>query len=130
MIPEDIRKAYAFYREKMFGEAKEFPLGTERDETGAPYLELSPDGKMAILGRDRGEETFRQETYSVDELMYFLFRKTAFSRALSQAPTDKPYKESERIAAEELGKLNPAWKVKFFEEQAARRAAGLIADGC
>ncbi len=54
MIIDDIRKAYFFYSEKMFGEAKDFPLTTKLDEAGGRYFEISPDGKMALLARDRG----------------------------------------------------------------------------
>ncbi len=128
MIPDQIRKAYAFYSEKMFGEAKEFPYSTTPEEGGGPYCELSPDGKMALLAKDRGIECARQETYSVDEFMYFIFYDFALSRGFYKGPADRPYKESERIMGDELGELNPEWKKRFLKERVAKRAAGLIAD--
>jgi hypothetical protein len=116
MIFDDIRKAYAFYSEKMFGEAKEFPYSTTPEEGGGPYCELSPDGKMALLAKDRGIECSRQETYSVDEFMYFIFSWKAVSLGFREGPADRPYEENRRIAAEELGKLKPEWKLRFLEE--------------
>jgi hypothetical protein len=123
MIIDDIRKAYSFYSEQMFGEAKDFPLTTERDEAGGRYFEISPDGKMTLLARDRGTECYREETYSVDEFMYFIFCAYAFSIGFYEGPTDRPYEENRRIVVEEIGKLNPAWKLRYLKERAANDAA-------
>jgi len=55
-----------------------FPLGTEVDEFGAPYIEISGSGKLAIVARDRGEECLRKETTSPEVLakwVYEIFNK-------------------------------------------------------
>ncbi|WP_415845801.1 hypothetical protein ACMYUJ_06265 [Stutzerimonas zhaodongensis] len=55
-----------------------FPLGTEVDEFGAPYIEVSESGKLAIVARDRGEECLRKETTSPEVLakwVYDIFNK-------------------------------------------------------
>jgi hypothetical protein len=55
-----------------------FPLGTEIDEFGAPYIEITKSGKMAIVAKDRGEECLRKETTSPEVLakwVYELFNR-------------------------------------------------------
>ncbi|MDI3275902.1 hypothetical protein [Pseudomonas sp. AL03] len=55
-----------------------FPLGTEVDEFGAPYIEISESGKLAIVAKDRGEECLRKETTSPEVLakwVYEIFNK-------------------------------------------------------
>lgn len=55
-----------------------FPLTTEADEFGGPYIEISDSGKLAIVARDRGYEVLRKETTSPDELakwVYEMFNK-------------------------------------------------------
>lgn len=55
-----------------------FPLTTEADEFGGPYIEISDSGKLAIVARDRGYEVLRKETTSPDELakwVYAMFNK-------------------------------------------------------
>jgi hypothetical protein len=55
-----------------------FPLVTEIDEFGAPYIEITKSGKMAIVAKDRGEECLRKETTSPEVLakwVYELFNR-------------------------------------------------------
>jgi len=55
-----------------------FPLGTDVDEFGAPFIEISETGKLAIVAKDRGEECLRKETTSPEELakwVYEIFNK-------------------------------------------------------
>lgn len=55
-----------------------FPLGTEVNEFGGPYIEISESGKLAIIAKDRGEEFLRKETMSPEELakwVYEIFNK-------------------------------------------------------
>jgi len=55
-----------------------FPLTTEADEFGGPYIEISDSGKLAIVARDRGYEVLRKETTSPEELpklVYEMFNK-------------------------------------------------------
>jgi hypothetical protein len=55
-----------------------YPLGTEVEEFGAPYIEISEDGKLAIVAKDRGQECLRKETTSPEVLaqwVYEIFNK-------------------------------------------------------
>jgi hypothetical protein len=55
-----------------------FPLGTEVDEFGAPYIEISDSGTLAVVAEDRGEEFLRKETTSPEVLakwVYEIFNK-------------------------------------------------------
>ena len=48
------------------------------DEFGAPYIEISETGKLAIVAKDRGEECLRKETTSPEVLakwVYEIFNK-------------------------------------------------------
>ncbi len=53
-------------------------LGAEIEEFGAPYIEISESGTLAIVAKDRGEECFRKESTSPEILakwVYELFNK-------------------------------------------------------
>jgi hypothetical protein len=55
-----------------------YTLGTEVEEFGAPYIEISEDGKLAIVAKDRGQECLRKETTSPEVLaqwVYEIFNK-------------------------------------------------------
>jgi hypothetical protein len=52
---------------------KAFPLGTEIEEFGAPYIEISGEGKFALVARDRGVEQFRKETTSPELMAQWIF---------------------------------------------------------
>jgi hypothetical protein len=57
---------------------EKFPLRTEVDEFGAPYIEISEAGTLAIVAKDRGEECLRKETTSPEVLakwVYEIFNK-------------------------------------------------------
>ncbi len=50
-----------------------FPLDTEVDEFGAPYIEISDNEKIAVVARDHGQECMRKETSSVEEMARWVF---------------------------------------------------------
>ncbi|MDR6610169.1 hypothetical protein [Pseudomonas synxantha] len=55
-----------------------YPLGVEIEEFGAPYIEISESGELAIVAKDRGEECLRKETTSPEVLakwVYEIFNK-------------------------------------------------------
>lgn len=72
----DLQKArdcfFAYATEKGVSYS-EFPLETEIDEFGGPYLELGATGSIAIVARDRGQECMRKETSSPEELARWVF---------------------------------------------------------
>ncbi|WP_207306887.1 hypothetical protein [Xanthomonas oryzae] len=75
---EEIAEYFFKYASAQGKSYSEFPLGTEIEEFGAPYIEIHESGKMAIVGRDRGIECLRKETTSPEELakwVYELFNR-------------------------------------------------------
>lgn len=45
-----------------------YPLGTQVEEFGAPYIEISDTGKLALVAKARGLEKFRKVTTSPEVL--------------------------------------------------------------
>lgn len=122
MIPKEILKAYEECSKKMGQHPSEFPLSEIPDDFGGRHLELSGDGKMAIVTTDRGVETKRLETYSIDELMYWVFLAYANSKAFYTKGVKRSYEESQKIALEEMGKVSFAWKERLCKDQARFRS--------
>ncbi|KZL12454.1 hypothetical protein [Pseudovibrio sp. Ad26] len=74
MNKKDIAECFFKYAKAKGNPYESFPLRTEVDEFGGPYLEISPDGKMAIVAKDRGKECFRKETDSPAELAEWVYQ--------------------------------------------------------
>lgn len=75
---EHLASYFFTYANEQGNPYERFPLGTEIDEFGAPYIEISTTGKLAIVAKDRGEECLRKETTSPEELAkwtYEMFNK-------------------------------------------------------
>lgn len=75
---EQIAEYFFKYASEQGNPYDKFPLGTEVDEFGAPYIEISGSGKLAIVARDRGKECLRKETTSPEVLakwVYEIFNK-------------------------------------------------------
>ncbi|HEF4760086.1 TPA: hypothetical protein SAN82_002517 [Pseudomonas putida] len=75
---EQIAECFFKYASEQGKPYDKFPLGTEVDEFGAPYIEISGSGKLAIVAKDRGEECLRKETTSPEVLakwVYEIFNK-------------------------------------------------------
>lgn len=117
MIPKEILKAYEECSEKMGQHPSEFPISEIPDNFGGRHLELSDDGKMAIVTTDRGVEIKRLETYSIDELMYWIFLAYANSKAFYTKGTKRSYEESQKVALEEMGKVSRAWQERLRKDQ-------------
>lgn len=122
-IETKIKERYAQLSELFFGYRKEFPFKFfVRDDGGGCHVEYDATGKLSLVGTDRGNETCRDETYDLNELMYWIFRKLAFSAAQAyefkhRHPTD----DSRRIwfpkAIQEISKISDDWGVRMKNEQ-------------
>ena len=75
-----IESAYIGYASRWGKDRNALPYGTKPDNFGGEHIEISSDGKMALVGTERGLETSRRETYSLDEFMYWIFASHAYSR--------------------------------------------------
>jgi hypothetical protein len=120
-IPNEILTAYRRLSEKMDGQTSDFPLGTTPDNFGGRHLEISDDGKMALVATDRGAETERRETYLLDDLMYWMFRDRANSKAFYRRTAQYDYAASQRLALDELGKISAEWRERLRKEQSGFR---------
>lgn len=75
---EQLAECFFKYASEQGNPYDKFPLGIEIDEFGAPYIEISGSGKLAIVARDRGEECLRKETTSPEVMakwVYEIFNK-------------------------------------------------------
>lgn len=114
---DEIRDLYRRYSKMMDGVESELSIGTIPDDFGGLHLEISSDGKVALVGTDRGIETERQETYSIDELLYWMFKTRANSKAFYRKQEKYDFKMSQKIALEEIGKISNEWKYRLQREQ-------------
>lgn len=120
-IPENILSAYRHYSKKLGDVSDKFPFGTKPDNFGGLHLEISADGKMALVGTDRGMETKRQETYSIDELMYWIFKSKVNSRAFYRRVDKFNYEQAQQLALDEIGKASIEWRERLRKEQTSFR---------
>lgn len=114
---EEIKKLYRKYSKAMNEVSSEFPIGPVPDGFGYHHLEIRDDGKMSLISTERGIETSRQETYSVDELLYWVFSGQANSKAFYKRNAAYNYEECQRIALKEIGKISDKWRQRLQKEQ-------------
>jgi len=69
----DVHKCFFSYADSQGVSYSRFPLDTDIDEFGAPYIEISTAGKIAIVARDHGQECMRKETSSPEEMAKWVF---------------------------------------------------------
>lgn len=98
-----------------------FPYGFNRDDNGGLHLELKLDGVMALVGTERGKETLRLETSSLEELMYWVFRNKAKSKAQSHELKNRhPTNDSRRIwfalSIKLLNSVSEQWATRLENE--------------
>lgn len=70
---EQIADYFFKYAREQGNPYESFPLGTEVEEFGAPYIEISENGKLAMVAKDRGIETLRKETTSPEVLAKWVY---------------------------------------------------------
>lgn len=116
-IPKNITDAYQLYASKAGEPHLKFPFGTRPDNFGGIHLEIKPNGVMALVGTDRGQETQRQETQSVDELLYWVFKSHVNSKAFYRPQQQYDFAASQRLAVEEIGKFSLEWQKRLRREQ-------------
>jgi hypothetical protein len=113
---DEIQSAYRSASLKFSGQPLEFPFGFIPENNGKPHIEIHEDGKIALVGTDMGHETKRQETYSVDELMYWIFKSYAISKAFYGKGKKHHYDESRKIALDEIEKISSIWRSRLEKE--------------
>ncbi|WOI35373.1 Imm63 family immunity protein (plasmid) [Tritonibacter scottomollicae] len=116
-IPSKIVSSFKKYAELSGEPDLNFPYGTNPDNFGGIHLEISPNGLMALVGTERGKETQRQETKSIDELMYWIFKKRANSKAFYKSQKNYDYAASQQKALNEIGKISQEWRNRLKREQ-------------
>lgn len=116
---KNIEMEYIRYCKHWGQNVDRLPFGRRPDGAGGYHLEIHDDGKMALVGTDRDMETERRETYSIDELLYWIFQGSANSRAGMYEPSEMkdPRQAWFHKALDEIEKLNPAWRNRLDREQ-------------
>lgn len=115
-VPVNIQQAHRIMTQKMTGEAYDCDYGEVYPDSGRYYLELHDDGKMAIVAKDRGSESSRDETYSVDELIYWMAQSLATSRAFYGWKGDYSPDERQLKYLELLGRVSPEYRARAERE--------------
>ncbi len=91
-----------------------FPIPRTRTDTGSEHLEIDEDGKMSLINTERGSEFGRRSTYSLDELMYWIFESIAFWKAVQYELENRHPIQDGRIIIfakqiEFMNALSPIW---------------------
>lgn len=70
---DEIEKCFFHYANEQNNPYNKFPLGTEVDEFGGPYIEINNSGMFALVAKDRGKECMRKETRSPEEIAKWVY---------------------------------------------------------
>ncbi len=122
-IEETIKRAYADARYRFSGASGDFPISFfVPDDLREKHIEYDANGKISLVYTSRGKERYRKITYDVSELIYWLFRETAFAKAKMyefkhRHPTDDPRRIWFPKAIEEIAKISPTWAKRMQREQ-------------
>jgi hypothetical protein len=119
-IPRKIIEKYEAYSKLMFGSPRDFPLSTAVADFGGRHVEVHDDGKICLIGTDRGTETLRLETYSQDEFLYWLFRSYANSKAFHNYDEPYDFQKIQGVAVSEMRKISDEWADRLRSEQQAQ----------
>jgi hypothetical protein len=95
-------------------------------DAGCPYIEIDDDGQLHWIVEERGQELEHRTTRDPDELLYWSFQVTTFSRACNWEARHRDESQDFRVGlwgkqAELLHRLNPAWARRWRRELAARQ---------
>lgn len=120
-LQDDIDAAYRVYSKAFSGTEKPFPLGYTPPADEGSYVRIGADGSIALIDTERGRETARRETMSVDTLMFWIFEEKVSMRALSRAYDrddlqGDPRRAAHAQALEEIGRMNPDWQARLKEQ--------------
>lgn len=102
----------------------DFPYAIrEADGTGAEHVDYDEEGHFALICTERGKAIGQRVTDDLDELMYWIFRDAAFSRAQDFELANRVSgQDSRRIlfAQEqyELARISADWRDRCAAEQA------------
>ena len=104
------------------GSSHRLPIGTSRTDDGSYHLECASDGKLSLVSTERGSEINRHETYSLEELMYWLFRDQAFAYAIDYELAHRHPTNDFRVILfarqiELLAQLSEDWASRCQSEQ-------------
>lgn len=58
-----------------------FPYGFINEDSGIPYIEINHEGKLSLVAKDRGQECFRKEFQSIEEIVEWVYDDFVKARA-------------------------------------------------
>lgn len=101
----------------LHGVAAEFPYGQSPVDFGGTHVEIRADGKLCIVGTDRGRETLRLETYDDDEFLYWLFKGYVNSKVFRNYEEPYDFRRIQGAAVSEMRKISADWAERLRREQ-------------
>jgi hypothetical protein len=95
-------------------------------DAGCPYIQISDDGQLSWIVKERGQLLEHRSTRDPDELLYWSFEVTTFSLASRWEAGHRDETQDFRIGmwakqSELLHRLNPRWAERWRRELAARQ---------
>jgi|GEM_PF-379913 len=119
---EDVKAEYLRISRGWEGSDGKLLVGTSRTDDGGYHLEFAGDGKLSLVATERGNEMARYETYSLEELMYWIFKDQAFARATDYELAHRHPTNDARIIIfarqiELLAQLSGNWAKRCQSEQ-------------
>jgi hypothetical protein len=75
-------KKYQEFSSKVGRPLDRFPFGFINEDSGIPYLKIDREGKPSILANDRGQECFRKEFTSIDDMVKWVFEDSERRREI------------------------------------------------
>ena len=121
MTYEEIVEGYSRYASKLEGVSDTLPYDLRAGYDGEQYLEFGTDGKVFILAKSRGRETYRYETSCLDDLLYVTFKAQCKGLGLKYELEHRDdSKDWRRIgfpyAIQQMGKLSLQWQKRMEKE--------------
>jgi Immunity protein 63 len=120
---ESIRTRYLAITKVWQPNRTSMPIFKRRRDDESCHLEITDNGTYAIVGTERGMETDRKETRSLDELMYWIASGEASARGLEyEFDHRKSIDDFRRVyfskAVEELAQISAEWADRLRCEHA------------
>ena len=93
---------------------------------GAPYIDITPDGELHWIVKERGRLLEHRTTHDPDELLYWSFVLATSTLASTWEARHRDESQDFRVLmwakqGELLHRLNPVWAQRWRRELAARQ---------
>jgi Immunity protein 63 len=123
MILDEIKTRYNELCKKWGWENPTFAYNEKPEDFGTEHIEIADDGKISVIVTERGKERNRWETYSIDEVLYRIFRNFSHSSGFQYEfeNRDPNIKDPRAIAfpyaLEQIAMISEEWRDRLEQEQ-------------